>query len=64
MVLGLCPVHQQYPGHREVVRNANSTPLPTPPPTIESESMYVGPSYLCIQKFSRRCFCKLYFGKL
>lgn len=41
------------------------SPPPAPhPPAIESQFMYVGPSYLCIQKFSRRCFCKLYFGKL
>lgn len=32
VVLGLCPVHQQYPGHREVVRNANSPPPPHPTP--------------------------------
>ena len=66
MVLRLWPMYRQHLGHRELVRKKYKffPPRPHPHRPRESESMYVGPSYLCFQKFSRRCFCKLYFEKL
>lgn len=67
MVVRLWPMYWQPLGHWELVRKKYKFFPPTaltPHRPRESESMYVGPSYLCFQKFSRRCFCKLYFGKL